>query len=54
MFVEEVISIFKNLDISNITDKKCFENTVNNLDLLINQMWNKNTKQIRITKHSKQ
>ena len=54
MFVEEVISIFKNLDTSNITDKKCLENMVNNLDSLINQTWNKNAKQTRITKHSKQ
>ena len=53
-FVEEVISIFKNLDTSNITDKECLENTVNNLDLLVNRTWNKNAKQTRITKHSKQ
>ena len=54
IFVEEVISVFKNLDTSNITNKECLENTVNNLDLLVNQVWNKNTKQTRITKHSKQ
>jgi len=35
-FVEEVILIFKNLDMSNIIDKDCLENTVNNLDLLVN------------------
>ena len=52
-FVEEVILIFKNLDTSNITDKECLENTVNNLDLLVNRAWNKNAKQTRITKHSK-
>jgi len=39
---------------SNITDKKCLENTVNNLDSLVNQAWNKNVKQTIITKHSKQ
>ena len=54
IFVEEVILVFKNLDTSNITDKECLENTVNNLDSLVNQVWNKNTKQTRITKHSKQ
>ena len=43
-FVEEVILIFKNLDTSNITDKEYLENTVNNLDSLVNQAWNKNTK----------
>ena len=52
-FVEEVISIFKNLDISNITDKECLENMVNNLDSLVNRMWNKNAKWTRIMKHSK-
>ena len=54
IFVEEVILVFKNLDTSNITDKECLENTVNNLDSLVNQVWNKNTKQTRITKQSKQ
>ena len=54
MFVKEVISIFKNIDMSNITNKECLENTVNNLDSLANQTWNKNAKQTRITKHSKQ
>jgi len=53
-FVEEVISIFKNLDTSNITNKECLENMVNNLDSLVNRTWNKNAKQTRITKHSKQ
>ena len=54
VFVKEVISIFKNLDISNITDKDCLENTINNFDLLVNRVQNKNAKQSRITKHSKQ
>ena len=36
-FVEEVILIFKNLDISNLTDKDNLENTVNYLESLINQ-----------------
>ena len=52
-FIEEVISFFKNFDTSNITNKKCLEYTVNNLDSLVNRVWNKNTKQMRITKHSK-
>ena len=53
-FVKEVISVFKNLDMSNITNKECLENTVNNLDSLVNWVWNKNAKQTRIMKHSKQ
>ena len=43
-FVEEVTSIFKNLDLSNITDKVYLENMVNHLNLLIDQAWNKNAK----------
>ena len=54
MFVEEIISIFKNLDMSNITNKECLKNMVNNLDSLVNRAWNKNVKQTRIIKHSKQ
>ena len=46
--------IFKNLEISNITDKNNLENTVSHLETLINQAWTKNAKQSRITKHSKQ
>jgi len=43
-FVEEVILIFKNLDLSNFTDKNNLKNMVNYLELLINQAWNKNAK----------
>ena len=53
-FVKEIISIFKNLEMSNITDKDNLENTVSHLEALINQAWTKNAKQSRITKHSKQ
>ena len=53
-FVEEVILIFKNLDTSNIIDKNNLENTVNQLEALIKQAWTKNTKRLRIMKHSKQ
>jgi len=53
-FIKEIISIFQNLDTFNISNKECLENTVNNLNLLVNQAWNKNTKRLRITRHSKQ
>ena len=53
-FVEEVILIFKNLDTSNIINKNNLENTVNQLEALIKQAWTKNTKRLRIMKHSKQ
>ena len=51
VFIEEVISVFKNLNTLNISNKECLKNMVNNLNLLINQAWN--TKQTRITRHSK-
>ena len=54
VFVKEVISIFKNLDTSNLIDKDNLEHTVNQLEALIKQAWIKNTKKLRIMKHSKQ
>jgi len=54
IFIKEVISVFKNLNTLNISNKECLENTVNNLNSLINQAWNKNAKQTRIIRHSKQ
>ena len=53
-FIREVILGVKNLNTLNISNKECLENTVNNINSLINQAWNKNTKQSRITRHSKQ
>ena len=53
IFIEEVISSFKDLDTSNITNKECLECTVNNLNSIVTRAWNKNAKQMRITKHSK-
>ena len=53
-FIKEVISVFQNLDTLNISNKECLKNMVNSLNSLINQAWNKNTKQLRITRHSKQ
>jgi len=43
-FIKEVISVFQNLDTLNISNKECLENMVNSLNLLINQVWNKNAK----------
>ena len=53
-FVEEVTSIFKNLNTSSIPDKYHLKNTVNYLNVLIDQAWNRHAKQSRIMKHSKQ
>jgi len=43
-FIKEVISVFQNLDTLNISNKECLKNMVNNLNSLINQVWNKNAK----------
>ena len=53
-FVKEIIANLKNLNTSNITDSDKLENIVNLLELIIKQAWNKNAKQMRIMKHSKQ
>jgi len=53
-FIREVISGIKNLNTLNISNKEYFENMVDNFNLLINQVWNKNMKRTRITRHSKQ
>ena len=52
-FLEEVISSFKNFNMSNITSKEVLEHMVNKLNSIVNQVWNKNAKHSRITKHSK-
>jgi len=44
IFVEEVTSIFKNLDTSSISDKPHLENMVNCLNVLIDQAWNRHAK----------
>ena len=53
-FVEEVISNFKNLNVSNITDMEKLEHIVNQLRVIIDQAWIKNAKNSRISRHSKQ
>jgi len=53
-FIEEIISNFKNLDTSNIADTKKLECTVNQLRAIIDQVWTKNAKKSKISKHSKQ
>jgi len=53
-FIEEIISNFKNLDMSNIVDTEKLECTVNQLRAIIDQAWTKNAKKSRISKHSKQ
>jgi len=52
-FVEEIILSFKILDISVISNSDKLESIVNQLGMIIDQAWKKNTKKSRISKHSK-
>ena len=53
-FIKEIISNFKNLDISDIGDKEKLKHIVNQLGVIIDQAWTKNAKKLRASKHSKQ
>ena len=53
-FIKDLISIFKNIEMSNITNKDNLEDIINHVGTSINQTWTKNTKQLRISRHSKQ
>jgi len=53
-FIKEIISNFKNLDMSNIADTEKLEHIVNSLGAIIDQAWTKNAKNLGISKHSKQ
>jgi len=46
-FIEDIISNFKNLDMSNIEDIDKLEWVVNQLSVIINQAWSKNPKKIQ-------
>jgi len=53
-FIKDVISNFSLLDTSNIDNIECLNQIVNQLGSIIEQMWSKNTKISKISKHSKQ
>ena len=53
-FIKDVISNFKSLDTTNIDDSKKLKRLVNQLGLIVEQSWSKNTKKSKISKHSKQ
>ena len=53
-FIKNVISNFNTIDTSNIEDIKKLEQVVNLLGSIVDQAWSKNTKKLKITKHSKQ
>jgi len=54
VFIEDIISNFKNMNTSNIDDTEKLECTVNQLRMFINQAWTKNARKSKISKHSKQ
>ena len=53
-FIKDVIENFKSFDISNIETIECLNQIVDQLGFIIEQMWSKNAKRSRISKHSKQ
>ena len=53
-FIEEIISNFKNVDISDIGDMEKLECIINQLRAIIDQAWMKNAKKSGFSKHSKQ
>ena len=53
-FIKDVISNFSNLDTSNIESINKLEQIVNQLSIIVEQMWVKNAKKSRYSKHSKQ
>ena len=54
VFIEEIISNFKNMDMSDIGSMEKLECIVNQLGAIIDQAWMKNAKKSRFSKHSKQ
>jgi len=53
-FVKDLITIFKNVEMSNITNKNNLEDIINCIRTSINWAWTKNAKRSRISRHSKQ
>jgi len=53
-FIKDVISNFSKLDTSHIENINNLESTVNQLRVIVDQMWANNAKKSRYSKHSKQ
>ena len=53
-FIKDVILNFSKLDTSHIENINNLESTVNQLRVIVDQMWDKNAKKSRYSKHSKQ
>ena len=52
-FIKDIITSIKNLDISNLSNNKSLEDIVNSFAFHIEHAWEKNSKQLNITRHSK-
>jgi len=53
-FVKNLITIFENVKMNNLANKDNLEDIINHIGTSINWAWTKNTKQSRISRHSKQ
>jgi len=53
VFVKEVIEVFKEINMSNLSDIEWLEDVVCSLASSIKKIWVKNSKTVNITKHSK-
>jgi len=53
LFIKDVSSIIKNLDISNLSDIDKLEDVINILASNTEHAWGKNLKLVNITRHSK-
>ena len=53
-FIKEIISNINLLDTSNINNVEGLDRIVSQLGSIIEQIWSKNTKRSKISKHSKQ
>ena len=53
MFIKDTIISIKSLDVSNLSDISRLENVVNTFASHIEHAWEKNSKLVNITKHSK-
>ena len=53
-FIKDIISKFKDLDTTSIKDIDKLEQVIKQFSTIIDQVWTKNTKKSKISKHSKQ
>jgi len=53
LFIKDIFSLIRNLDVSNLPDIDRLENIVNSLTSNIEHAWEKNSKLVNISRHSK-